>query len=126
VSIPSVAVVAAALRDPAALRANVTRVTAERARLAAGLASLGAPASPSVTNFLLVGLGDRDRAAAAADRLLGRGLVPRTFGRAHPLADHVRFTVRSPAEDDRLLAALAEILPTLPYPTRSATRETAP
>ena len=126
VSIPSVAVVAAALRDPAALRANVTRVTAERARLAAGLAALGAPASPSVTNFLLVGLGDRDRAAAAADRLLGRGLVPRTFGRAHPLADHLRFTVRSPAEDDRLLAALAEILPTLPYPTRSATRETAP
>ena len=64
-SIPSVAVVAAALRDPAALRANVTCVTAERARLAAGLAALGAPASPSVTNFQLVGHGARDRAAAA-------------------------------------------------------------
>jgi histidinol-phosphate aminotransferase len=126
VSIPSVAVVAAALRDPAWLRVNVTRVTAERARLAAGLAALGTPASPSVTNFLLVGLGDRDRAAAVANRLLGRGLVPRTFGAAHPLADHLRFTVRSPAEDDRLLAALAEILPALPHPARSATRETAP
>ena len=97
----------------------------ERARLAAALAALGTPASPSVTNFLLVGLGDRGRAAAATDRLLGRGLVPRTFGGAHPLADHLRFTVRSPAEDDRLLAALAEILPALPYPARSVTRETA-
>ncbi len=124
VSIPSVAVVAAALRDPASLQANVARVSAERARLAAGLAALGTPASPSVTNFLLVGLGDRGRAAAVTDRLLGRGLVPRTFGGAHPLADHLRFTVRSPAEDDRLLAALAQILPALPQPTRSATRET--
>ncbi len=124
VSIPSVAVVAAALRDPDALQANVARVAAERGRLAVALAGLGAPASPSVTNFLLVGFGDRGRATAVADRLMGRGLVPRTFGGNHPLADQLRFTVRSPAEDDRLLAALAEILPALPHPRRSATRET--
>lgn len=126
VSVPSVAVVTAALRAPEALRDNVSRISAERARLAAAFAALGTPASPSVTNFLLVGFGDRGRAAAAAERLLRRGLVPRTFGAGHPLADHLRFTVRAPADDDRLIAALAEIVPALPHPSPSAAQETTP
>jgi len=117
VSVPSVAVVAAALRAPGALRENVARVSAERARLADAFAALSTPASPSVANFLLVGFGDHERAAAAADGLLRRGLVPRTFGGWHALSDHLRFTVRAPAEDDRLIAALAEIVPALPGPT---------
>jgi histidinol-phosphate aminotransferase len=126
VSIPSVAVVTAALQAPEVLRDNVSRVSAERARLAAAFAALSAPASPSVTNFLLVGFGDPERAAAVADGLLRRGLVPRTFGAGHPLADHLRFTVRAPAEDDRLMAALAEIVPALPHPAASAAQETTP
>ena len=126
VSVPSVAVVTAALRAPEALRDNVSRISAERARMAAAFAALGTPASPSVTNFLLVGFGDRGRAAAAADGLLRRGLVPRTFGAGHPLADHLRFTVRAPADDDRLIAALAEIVPALPHPAPSAAQETTP
>ncbi len=126
VSIPSVAVVAAAMRDPDALRANVVRVSAERARLAAAFAGLGIPAGPSVANFLLVGFGDRARARAAANALLRLGLVPRTFGAHHALADHLRFTVRSPGDDDRLLAALAEIVPTLPHPGSPASQETIP
>ena len=126
VSIPSAAVVTAALRAPDALRDNVSRISAERARLAAALADLGTPASPSVTNFLLVGFGDRERAAAAAGGLLRRGLVPRTFGAGHPLADHLRFTVRAPAEDDRLIVALAAIVPALPHPAASAAQEITP
>jgi histidinol-phosphate aminotransferase len=126
VSIPSVAVVTAALQAPEVLRDNVSRISAERARLAAAFAALGAPASPSVTNFLLVGFGDLERAVVAADGLLRRGLVPRTFGAGHPLADHLRFTVRAPAEDDRLIAALAEIVPALPHPAASAAQETTP
>ena len=126
VSVPSVAVVTAALRAPEALRDNVFRISAERARLAAAFAALGTPASPSVANFLLVGFGDRERATAAADGLLRRGLVPRTFGAGHPLADYLRFTVRAPAEDDRLIAALAEIVPALPHPAPSAAQETTP
>ncbi len=106
VAIPSVAVVAAALRDPDALAANVARVAAERARLEAALAELGWPACPSVTNFLLVPFGSPERAARVADGLLRAGLVPRTFGSEHPLADHLRFTVRSADEDGRLVAAL--------------------
>ena len=126
VSIPSVAVVTAALRAPEALRDNVARVAAERARLAAAFAAVGTPARPSVVNFLLVGFGDRARAAAAADGLLRQGLVPRTFSAGHPLADHLRFTVRAPAEDDRLIAALADIVPALPHPAASAAQETKP
>jgi len=126
VSIPSVAVVTAALRDQDSLRANVQRVSAERARLADLFADLGIPAGPSVANFLLVGFGDRARAVAVANALLRRGLVPRTFGVSHALADHLRFTVRSPAEDDRLVAALAEIMPAIPYPAPDDARETTP
>ncbi len=126
VSIPSVAVVAAALRSPAVLRENVDRVVAERERLAAALAALGVAAGPSVTNFLLVPFGDRDRAVAAADGLLRRGLVPRTFGPCHALAACLRFTVRAPAEDDRLVAALREIVPALPHAAARAAQEILP
>ena len=126
VSIPSVAVVAAVLRAPEALRDNVLRVSAERARLAAAFAALGIPAGASVTNFLLVGFGNRERATGAADGLFRRGLVPRTFGAGHQLADHLRFTVRAPADDDRLIAALAEIVPALPHPAPLASQEIMP
>ncbi len=111
VTIPSVAVVAAALRDPDVLADNVARVARERGRLAAALADLGLPARPSVTNFLLVDLGSPRRALEIADGLLARGLVPRTFGARHPLAGHLRFTVRDEAQDDLLLAALVDLVP---------------
>lgn len=112
VAIPSVAVVTAALRDPEILAANVARVARERARLAAAFAASGFPARPSVTNFLLVDLGGRPAARAMASGLLRHGLVPRTFAADHPLAGHLRFTVRDEAEDGRLIAAFAELAPT--------------
>jgi histidinol-phosphate/aromatic aminotransferase/cobyric acid decarboxylase-like protein len=87
------------------MRANVARVEAERERLAAGLAGAGWAVGPSVTNFLLVSFADASAAAAAADVLLRRGLVPRTFGHKHPLAGSLRLTVRDTAENDRLIAA---------------------
>ena len=111
VSVPSVAVVAAALRDPDVLAATVARVERERGRLAAALAGAGFPAGPSVTNFLLVDMGSRSSARAMASGLLRRGLVPRTFGADHPLAGHLRFTVRDEPQDDRLVAAFGELAP---------------
>ena len=112
VSIPSVAVVAAALRDPAVLAVNLARVAHERSRLAAAFAASGFPARPSVTNFLLVDLGGRAAARVMASALLARGLVPRTFGADHPLAGHLRFTVRDEAQDGLLIEAFAELAPT--------------
>ncbi len=110
----SATVVAAALRDGSEMRANLDRVERERPRLAAGLAAAGWRPGPSVTNFILLDLGTAERSEAAALALMRRGLVPRTFGHGHPLAHCLRVTVRDPGEDDRLVAAAAEISPTLP------------
>jgi histidinol-phosphate aminotransferase len=105
VSTVSVTVVTEALLRPEAMHVNVARVAAERARLAAGLLSAGWNVGPSVTNFLLVTFANAPSAAAAAEVLLRRGLVPRTFGAGHPLAASLRLTVRDTTENERLIAA---------------------
>ena len=101
----SVTVATAVLSDPSVLAANLDRVERERMRLGDALREAGWSVRPSVTNFLLVDMGSVQRAAAAADTLLARGLVPRTFGEGHPLADHLRLTIRDPHENDRLIEA---------------------
>ena len=105
VSTVSVTIVTAALLDPTAMHANVSRVEGERDRLADGLREAGWQVGPSVTNFLLARFDNPDRAGAIAQELLRRGIVPRTFGVGHPLADALRLTVRNAAENDRLIAA---------------------
>jgi len=105
ISTVSVTVATAVLSDPSILDANLDRVERERARLGDALRAIGWSVGPSVTNFLLIDLGSVERAAAIADALLARGLVPRTFGEGHPLADHLRLTIRDPHENDRLIEA---------------------
>jgi histidinol-phosphate aminotransferase len=105
VSTVSVTVVTEALRQPAAMRANVAQVTQERERFAAGLVEVGWRVGPSVTNFLLASFPDPQIAADAAETLLRHGLVPRTFAAGHPLAASLRLTVRDAVANDRLIAA---------------------
>ena len=105
----SVTIVTEALLDPTILDENLARVVRERERLRDALAELGWSVGPSVTNFLLVGLGSPEHAGVVAEGLLRHGLVPRTFGPGHPLADHLRLTVRDPHENDRLIAAAREV-----------------
>jgi histidinol-phosphate aminotransferase len=105
ISTVSVTVATAVLSDPSILDANLDRVEQERTRLSEALRAAGWLVGPSVTNFLLVDLGSVERAAAVAEVLLARGLVPRTFGDGHPLADHLRLTIRDPHENDRLIEA---------------------
>ena len=105
ISTVSVTVATAVLSDPSILDANLDRVERERARLGDALRAIGWSVGPSVTNFLLIDLGSVERAATIADALLARGLVPRTFGEGHPLADHLRLTIRDPHENDRLIEA---------------------
>jgi histidinol-phosphate aminotransferase len=107
-------IVTRALREPEAMLANVARVEAERPRLAAALASVGWRPYPSVACFVLVDLGTTERAAFAADALMRRGLVPRTFPADHPAARCLRVTVRAAAENDRLIAAVIEIAREMP------------
>ena len=108
VSTVSVTLVTEALLDPDILEANLDRVARERGRLTDALRAIGWSVGPSVTNFVLVDFGSVERAASVAETLLSHGLVPRTFGEGHPLADHLRLTVRDPDENDRLIAAAKE------------------
>jgi histidinol-phosphate aminotransferase len=118
VSTVSVTVATEALRDPNVLAAGVERVERERSRLHEALERVGWRPGPSVTNFLLVPFGSPERAAAVAEGLLRRGLVPRTFPATHPLADHLRLTIRSTDEDDRLIAAASELQAGFEQPAR--------
>jgi histidinol-phosphate aminotransferase len=107
VSTVSATVATEALRRPDDMRANVAAILAERERLSAALSEAGWRVGRSATNFLLVDFADPARAAAVAEAMLGVGLVPRTFGAGHPLASHLRITVRTPGEDDRLIELAA-------------------
>lgn len=109
VSTVSVTIVTEALLDDTILATNLARVEAERARLTDALRAVGWGVGRSVTNFILVDFETPERAAAVAEALLRRGLVPRTFGPGHPLADHLRLTVRNPDENDRLIAAATSL-----------------
>ncbi len=109
VSTVSVTLVTEALLDPSILEDNLERVARERARLSQALRDAGWSVGESVTNFLLADLGTPERAAAVAEGLLQRGLVPRTFGTGHPLAGSLRLTVRDRAENDRLIEAAQTI-----------------
>jgi histidinol-phosphate aminotransferase len=80
---------------------DVSGTIAERGRLTAGLRSLGLEPLPSYTNFVLV---PHARAGELYDALLRRGLAVR------PSPGAIRITVHRPDADDRLLAALGELL----------------
>lgn len=86
-------------------RRRVERLRAERARLAAALASLPdiRRVWPSDANFLLVEAVDAPRLVEAARR---GGVLLRDFSWDPALPDCVRITVGDPAENDQLLAAL--------------------
>jgi histidinol-phosphate aminotransferase len=105
----SITIVEQALREQGVLEATVAETRAERDRLAAAMVALGWRPGPSVTNFILVDFGTPVRAEQVAEGLLRRGIVPRTFPSGHPLNASLRFTVRNPAENARLLTAAEEI-----------------
>jgi histidinol-phosphate aminotransferase len=105
VSTVSAALAAAAVRRPELAAANVARIAEQRTRMTAELSAIGWRPYPSQVNFILFRFSSPETAADAAEALLRVGLVPRTFGADHPLAGCLRLTVRSAAENDRLIAA---------------------
>src|SRR5581483_10926355 len=74
---------------------------AELPRLSDALRGLGIAVTPSQTNFVLAGFGTRD-ARALYDALLRRGVIVRPMG-AYGLPHHLRITVGTAAENDRLV-----------------------
>jgi len=109
VSNVSVDVAAALLSDPALAPERVATIVAERERFAAALRDAGWNPQPSTTNFVLVEFASTAAAEEAAEGLLSRGLIPRTFPADHPLAHCLRLTVRNAAQDDRLVEAALEV-----------------
>jgi histidinol-phosphate aminotransferase len=105
---PAVEAALAALA-PAALartRGAVTLARGERERLRAALAGLPGVRRvyPSQGNFLLARFDD---AQAAFDALLAAGVVVRDMRAAPGLGDALRISIGTPAQNDRVLAALA-------------------
>ena len=82
---------------------RAAEVVAERERLAAALAAKGLEVFPSRANLVLVRVAD---AKATWQRLADAGISVRAFGDTGPLANCVRITVGTPAENAALLAAL--------------------
>jgi histidinol-phosphate aminotransferase len=109
VSVVSVGVATALLTDDRIARDRVAATISERERFSTALADAGWSPLPSVTNFVLVEFVSPAAADAAAEGLLSRGLIPRTFPAGHPLAHYLRLTVRNREQDDHLLVALAEM-----------------
>jgi histidinol-phosphate aminotransferase len=98
-----------ALRSPAYATDAARRMAEEREWLWDRLEELGWLAWRSAANFLLVRIGDHEAAERATEGLLRAGIVPRTFGPANPLRGHLRLTVRSRQENERLLEAVARL-----------------
>jgi histidinol-phosphate aminotransferase len=97
----------AALEDPQHV-ARARSVNAEgRERLEAGFRDLDLTYAPSDANFVLVRVGER--ASEIYEALLRRGVITRPMG-AFGLNEHLRITVGLPAENERLLEALAETI----------------
>lgn len=101
----SVDVAARLLSDPELAAARVAAIAAERDRFSDGLREAGWDPQPSTTNFVLVTFASPAEAEAAAEGMLSRGLIPRTFGEGHPLAHCLRLTVRNREQDDRVIEA---------------------
>jgi histidinol-phosphate aminotransferase len=100
----AIAAACRALADQEGLAERVATIIAERDRLEALLRSRGWELVPSTANFLLAR--PPTSANTVAGWLQGAGLIVRSYP-GHPrLNEWLRITVRSPEEDNRLLARL--------------------
>jgi L-threonine-O-3-phosphate decarboxylase len=106
-STPAAAVGAYCLDQSAFVERTRERVAAERARLREALAERF-DVHPSDAPFLLLDAGGRDVDALLA-HARERGVVLRDARTFRGLDSHVRVAVKRPAQNDRLLAALADV-----------------
>jgi len=115
-SLAQVAAIATLAEADAQLPERLSFNVAERGRVDATLRRLGLAPAPSDANFLLIDLGSAERAIAAFDGLIQRGVIVRpTRGFGAPTA--IRVTIGWPYENDRFLRVFGDVLPTLPPAT---------
>jgi histidinol-phosphate aminotransferase len=104
-----------ALSHQDAVEERVARTVAERTSVAEGLRELGLDFADSQTNFCWVHLGDSDEADVMRG-LLERGVLVRGGTALGSRTPALRVTYGLPEEDERFLAALAEVLAPAPAP----------
>lgn len=97
----------AALSAPDRMRSSVDRLIAERERFRDRFIALDLDVPPSEANFLLAHIGPDARSLATG--LMREGLVVREFPHIPELIDHLRFTVRSQTDNDRLIETIERI-----------------
>lgn len=95
-----------ALQDPGAAARRMAEIMAERARLAGAIDALGCEVLDGVANFVTFRPPDADGLAHA---LLRQGLVLRVYA-SGTMAGWLRATARARDENDRLIAALRDLL----------------
>jgi histidinol-phosphate aminotransferase len=97
----------AALEDEAHLARSVELNTAGLRRVAAACTGLGLGVAPSAGNFLLVEM--RGAARPLYEALLKEAVIVRPVAN-YGLLNHLRISIGTPAENDRLIAALARVV----------------
>ena len=108
VNVVTQAAAVAAVGDQEYFRGNVAKIVAERERLTGELRGLGFEMGASQTNFLLARIGEPS-AEAVHKKLAEKQVFVRYF-QEEGLADKLRITVGTAAENDALLVALREIV----------------
>jgi histidinol-phosphate aminotransferase len=103
--LPCVAAALAALSAPAVAAGHIATIGEQRSVMRAALARIAGVREvlPSQANFLAVRFDD---AGAVYQRLLAAGIVVRDVRRYPTLADALRITIGTPAENARVLAIL--------------------
>jgi len=109
----SIALATAAIRDQAYFRTNVEKVKADRQTLIEKLRALGLEVANSCTNFVLAHVGARHVSPVPAgqiyEQLAKRNIFVRYFD-VPGLDDKLRISVGTKQQNEKLLAALQEIL----------------
>ncbi len=107
VSSPALAAARAALDDHEFIERTRKMTSEGMAQLQAGFSKLALRVIPSAANFLLVGF---DRPGSELDEaLLRRGVIVRPLGN-YGLDNYLRITIGTSEQNERLLAALTEVL----------------
>ncbi len=104
----AIAAATAAITDQSYLKMNVEKIKSERSRLTQQLRTMGFEVPDSRTNFVLV-TSIKKPAKTVYESLVERNIFIRYF--ALPGLDNkIRITIGTPQQNDKLLAALTEII----------------
>jgi histidinol-phosphate aminotransferase len=109
-SVISIVLAEAALRNLGEMRGNVKKVKAEKTRVFNALRDIGSVSPfPSETNFILFRVrGGAVKAGKLHAALMKRGLVLRSYSKQSGVGDCLRVTIGTKEQNDRFIAALSK------------------